>query len=109
MKDFKSVKIPLLKHEFGYLIEPDKKKAIKIFDNYKHGDKNLTGTEACTFLLDGQSPLIWIKSKKDICSIAHEAVHAANGILANLGIRAEYGNDEILAYLVEHIIKEIIK
>jgi hypothetical protein len=35
--------------------------------------------------------------------IAHEAVHAANYILDGMGMQADFDNDEVQAYIVQHI------
>ena len=38
-----------------------------------------------------------------ISVIAHEAVHAANFIMEGMGIVADFDNDELQAYIVQHI------
>lgn len=47
--------------------------------------------------------LVWMpdKSKVDVATVAHEAVHAATGILRDIGIQFDFDmEDEYLAYLV---------
>jgi hypothetical protein len=49
--------------------------------------------------------LIWVRDRKDLPALAHEAVHAANWTLARRGWRADMENDEPQAYLVESIFR----
>ncbi len=49
--------------------------------------------------------LIWVRSRKDLPALAHEAVHAANCTLSKRGWRADSDNDEPQAYLVEAIFR----
>lgn len=44
-----------------------------------------------------------------ISTIAHEAVHAGNYIFDAMGAKADFDNDEFLAYLVQHICEEVEK
>ena len=45
-----------------------------------------------------------IHSKSNAISvIAHEAVHAANFILDGMGMEGDFNNDEVQAYMVQHI------
>lgn len=54
--------------------------------------------------------IILIHSKSCAMSvIAHEAIHAANFILGSIGHKADFDNDEIQAYLVQHILEPIEK
>lgn len=42
-----------------------------------------------------------------VATIAHECVHAADFVMENAGIEAE-GNTEIRAYLMEHIMQQVL-
>lgn len=42
-------------------------------------------------------------------AIAHEAVHASNFLLRDLGITTTASNDEVLAYMVQWIVDEACK
>lgn len=55
-------------------------------------------------------PVIWINSAlskpQQISTLAHEAVHAANMICQKKGIETSQDNDEMIAYIVEYIMKK---
>jgi len=53
---------------------------------------------------DGLHYFIFAEANK-IDDVAHEAVHTANRILTNAGIKITQRNDEALAYLVGYIMK----
>ncbi len=51
---------------------------------------------------------IVIHSRSIVISvIAHEAIHAANYIFDAMGAKADFDNDEFLAYLVQYICEEV--
>ena len=53
---------------------------------------------------------IFIHSKSAAISvIAHEAVHAASFIMEEMGVIACHENDELAAYIVQHICEEAEK
>jgi hypothetical protein len=66
-------------------------------------------TGRCTYLRAGgrltHTAVIHSKSKA-ISVIAHEAVHAASFIISEMGDRASFENDEVVAYLVQYICEE---
>lgn len=39
-------------------------------------------------------------------TLVHESIHAAMGVLGNVGVKVKPADNEALAYLVEHIVKE---
>lgn len=65
------------------------------FHNVEHGDGGFIGELIC--LVHGQ--------EIDVQHIAHEAVHAANGILEGIGAGISTSNDEAQAYLVGWVAK----
>ena len=51
---------------------------------------------------------VLIHSKSAAMSvIAHEAVHASSFILDAIGVKADWDNDELQAYLVQHICEKV--
>lgn len=54
---------------------------------------------------DGALPFTCVIHSKSIAVsvIAHEAVHAASFILGGMGVVADFDNDEMQAYIVQHI------
>ena len=50
--------------------------------------------------------LIWTREKRDLSSLVHECVHAANRILYDVGVSADFINDEAQAYLVEFLLQK---
>lgn len=51
-----------------------------------------------------------IKNNPDYISlVAHEAFHAACSILENVGIKHTRDTDEVYAYLIQLIVREILK
>lgn len=48
--------------------------------------------------------VIWIRRADDLGSLAHECVHAANFTLQLRGVKADFDNDEPLAYLVGNLM-----
>lgn len=58
---------------------------------------------------DGQSHFIaYIPDSATESMIAHEAVHLAMFILDWVGVKVDAENHEALAYLVEHIVRNIL-
>lgn len=52
---------------------------------------------------------IWIKSKGDIPTLAHECVHAAHFCLSHKGVKTTKSNDEPLAYLTEALVRAALE
>lgn len=54
---------------------------------------------------DGALPFTCVIHSRSIAVsvIAHEAVHAANFIMSDMGMTADFDNDELQAYIVQHI------
>lgn len=57
---------------------------------------------------DGKLPFTCVIHSRSIAVsvIAHEAVHAANFIMDGMGMQADYDNDELQAYIVQHICEK---
>lgn len=53
--------------------------------------------------------LIWTRNKKDLSSLVHECVHAANFTLEIKGWKPDFNNDEPLTYLVQSIFDSAFK
>lgn len=55
--------------------------------------------------MDGKLPFTCVIHSRSmaISVIAHEAVHAANFIMDAMGMIADFNNDELQAYIVQHI------
>lgn len=56
----------------------------------------------------GEFPFTCVIHSKSIAVsvIAHEAVHAANFIMDGMGMMADFNNDELQAYIVQHICQK---
>lgn len=54
--------------------------------------------------------LIWVSdtTKEPMLDLAHECVHAANFVMNNAGVIADFNNDELQAYYVRMLIKECL-
>jgi len=53
------------------------------------------------------SPLLWLHKDADDAVIAHEVVHLAHDLLCARGVVISRDNDEPLAFLVEHLFRQI--
>lgn len=64
---------------------------------------------ACEATPPGEAPyyVAYIPDKADIYTVSHEAVHLAMNILGYVGVNVDSDNHEALAYLHEHIFREI--
>lgn len=51
----------------------------------------------------------WLQDPTDVATLAHEMVHAAVAVLERAGVLISPENDEALAYLVEHLMREVGK
>ena len=52
---------------------------------------------------------VWIKDKKDIETVAHEAFHATYHVLTHTGVILKEESEEIFAYYLGWLVKEILK
>ena len=64
------------------------------------------GDEGATTYSMGDKQLIWLRSITPGV-VAHEATHAAHGILEYIGYEPNLGNDEAEAYLIGYIVEKI--
>lgn len=105
----KVIKMPVLKAKV-ILVVGDYKDVGDYLNSvlYDAFDGNYLGR--CCYKLESDSKLpflVVIHSKSAAISvIAHEAVHAASFILDGMGMNADFNNDEIQAYIVQHICQE---
>lgn len=51
---------------------------------------------------------IWTE-KKDLALLVHEIIHACGYVLKNVGVKADYDNDEPMAYLAGWIMKRVLE
>lgn len=52
---------------------------------------------------------IWIEDTESLPYISHEVFHLAGFILTDRGVKYDPDNDEPFAYLIEHLVKVVIK
>lgn len=64
-----------------------------------------------TLHLEGHQTVIWLKwpPKAAPWTLAHEAVHAMHMILDSAGVGTDQKNDEVVAYGVQHILRECLE
>lgn len=56
----------------------------------------------------GGNVCVWFRDVKPKAHIvAHEAVHVASKVCMHLGIKGDFTNDEPLAYLIGHVVRQI--
>lgn len=60
-----------------------------------------------TLRLEDKQTLIYFPSTPDVGLVAHEVYHAVYLILQTMGITPSDDSDEIYAYLIEYIMREI--
>jgi len=72
-------------------------------------EEHYTGRCWYKFVPDSIYPFQCIIHTKDnkISLIAHEAVHASSFILCDMGVVADFNNDELQAYIVQYICREV--
>lgn len=56
----------------------------------------------------GYAPVIWVR-RPSLRAFIHESLHCATYLMDTRGIRVSYDNDEVLAYLLEHIVGTALK
>ena len=107
----KEINVPIYGCKITYIVTYD---FIKTARKYK--DELCLDSNECrglAFRLGGSrhSYMILVKPRyrKAWDTIAHEALHVANFILEDRGIKGSYKNDEAQAYLLSYIIEEIQK
>jgi hypothetical protein len=66
---------------------------MSIYDNKKNG-----------------SQIYWIWTKyKDVSCLVHECFHAIHFLLKDKGIKLSHDSDEIYAYMLQMLVKEVLK
>ena len=50
--------------------------------------------------------IVWVRDKKRLDVLVHECVHAANMTFYGVGLKPDYENDEIQAYLVQALFNK---
>lgn len=91
-----------------YFIESNEKKAHKfMFDLGRAKEFNHNAVGFCWNKSDGW-PIVWLKYKRaDI--VSHEMIHALSWMLDGIGVELKNLDEEILAYLLDYGVKQILK
>lgn len=93
------------------------KAAQKLTDYFKDPfEWNSKDTLACTYtakkIIKGHERnfvIIIFPASTEVPTMAHEAVHAANLAFSHAGAKLDVDNDEPQAYLVDFVVKQILK
>lgn len=96
--------------EIGLLIGPHQE-AVECLKKYSHEATEILEQAHDSFgaCIVGHRPTyIWL-SKVTPGNVVHEATHAAVETLHDRGVPINAANDEILAYTIEYIVKEIYR
>lgn len=115
----KAIHIPLVLFPFEVLVclGGDKQfviKNIKKFgytpDTEEEGHITMIGQGKCV-MLKNSATIIWLKNYPRAGSgvLAHEIFHATDFILDKMGIKHTDSSDEVWAYVIEYLTKEIHK
>jgi len=83
------------------------KKMIKL--GYKDEGCRVTEGNAGKTWTDDRVIVIYLKSLKNIPVIAHELIHYSTFMKTIKGIPINKDNDEVLAYTVQYMLKQILK
>ena len=110
----KTVEVPIYKAIVNYFIEPNEKKAREyLCKKYpKIDEKDFFNAEAITVSFEDEGvTVIWIRGigKSYYADLVHETIHAAFDILEKVRIKVDSDNHEALTYLVDLLLKGIIK
>lgn len=96
----KTVKIPLFKRSF---VIANKKHAIK-----NSGCGSLRDYDAITYQKKGVV-FVYFGKSATVESVAHEAVHIANAVINDCKLYYSCEEDEVLAYLVGYLTRELME
>lgn len=103
------IKMPVLKAKVVVYID-DHQELTKYSGAF---DSNAPYLARCIYRFEAKAKLCFnvaIHSKSHSLSvIAHEAVHAASFIQDGMGCVADFNNDELSAYIVQHICEQVEK
>lgn len=84
------------------------KKLAKLKDMVeKHGEQE--STQAIHFPMGGGSSVIWCRPEMKLHNLVHEITHAAHYLLKDRGTPLSEDTEEVYAYTVEHLFKELTK
>jgi hypothetical protein len=85
-------------------------------DHFYHDTQEIADTlglmgSACALSLESDGKVDWhiLYSTRKPHDVAHEAVHIGVMVLGSLGITISQENDEVLAYLVDHIVEAFLQ
>lgn len=96
----KTVKIPLFKRS---VVIANKKHALK-----NSGCRSLSDYDAITYQKKGVV-FVYFGKRATVESVAHEAVHIANAIIDDCELYYNSKEDELLAYLVGYLTRELME
>jgi len=74
--------------------------------NYRDNFDQDGGTCLALKRQSGYLIVVWVGEKGATDILTHEALHAANFILENIGHKPSHDNDEVQAYLMQEIFNE---
>lgn len=86
-----------------------KEEILKETERKGHSCPSYEGTLAHVRYQEGEDPILYLKKGFSPSTVVHEAVHCANAILRNIGIRPCYESEEAQSYLIEYIFDQIMK
>ncbi len=112
MRNFKHMYIELYKHNIYYALCSGNRYINRVKDEFGTIVLNIehsVGRFRVYYKDNDPIGVIWVRDKKDICSIAHECFHAACWILADRGISLTDESEEAYAYLQQFLLKKILQ
>lgn len=98
----RKIKIPIFRVNLLIVVLDDLKEATQIDSRVK------TDCDSCVVDYNNGNVTIFIKPD-NICTLAHECLHVKNAVWERIGYIPQSNNDEVDAYLLDYIIKEVNK
>lgn len=96
------------------LIDPDTERAKKALakltgNTPENSDPSGSAGSAILSYPKGNQPIIWLKSKNDLTTLAHECAHVAMYVLDLCGIKVTQENDEPFTYLMQFYMNRCLE
>lgn len=60
------------------------------------------------FAKDNRTIILWLRNPSILCLI-HEAIHVTTFLFDRVGVPINFHNDETLAYMVQYLVREVLK
>lgn len=97
-----------------YVIIIDNEKCLNVLRQNKFEEDYLKGAWSCNghsmvLTHDGSIYYVIVIKKKERRVVVHECVHMAHQICFHKGIPVDIDNSEIIAYLVDFLVEEVLK